>query len=224
MLPLCFALLLAAGTAVSSVAVARANAVIAARSEAAIASGSPTKMLVTFKVSEQQVTAQAGAISQSTAATTASPTAIHIAARQQVNTAVKARVLGPAAASAGGAGSRTVEEAASTAAPAVGSGVVGSVRVVRDFSHLPITLISIGSSAELAQLRANPEVLSVTADGMVRPMAMNGLSFIGQPDVQAQGYVGTGTIAVIDTGKPPIHHCCKCSVNRAGRLISSMYN
>jgi hypothetical protein len=66
---------------------------------------------------------------------------------------------------------------------------------------MPITLVSISSAAELARLRANPYVASVSADGIVRTMAMNGLDLIGQPAAQQRGYVGSGSVVTIDTGE-----------------------
>jgi hypothetical protein len=74
--------------------------------------------------------------------------------------------------------------------------------VLEDFSHLPITFVSISSADELARLRANPDVLNVEPNKVAYPAALSdALQHIGQPAVQAQGYLGRGTVVVIDSGR-----------------------
>jgi hypothetical protein len=155
-------------------------------------------MLVTFRVPEQAVADQAGAISTSAGA--ASPGDVLNAARKQANAAVKSRVLGPAAAAAAPSSGRgrVVDERGGASATAAAPG--GGVAVVTDYTSLPVTLVSVSSAAQLAALRAHPDVASVVADGVVRPMGMNGLELIGQPDVLLQRYAGAGTVVVMDTG------------------------
>ena len=138
---------------------------------------------------------QAEIIAQSAGAAVPSPEAESLA-RQQVYGAIKARVLGAAAApsSAG-----VTEEAGVASAQ---QQQAGTVQVLKDYSHMPITFASISSAAELARLRAHPDVASVVANGIARPMVMAGLELIGQPAVVQQGYTGSGgTVVVIDSGK-----------------------
>jgi hypothetical protein len=78
---------------------------------------------------------------------------------------------------------------------------VPSVRVLQDYSHLPVTFVSISSAADLARLRAHPNVVSVRANGLVRPVSQVAWEHVGQPAVLAAGWRGTGTVAVIDTGE-----------------------
>jgi hypothetical protein len=184
----------------------RRNAAIVAAAAASIAANQPTRMLVTFRVPEQAVVDQAGAISTRAAAEGMPPAEVLTAARQQVNAVVKARVLG------GAAMQQQVRPGGHTRGPAVsgappgaaaqgsGGGRAGHVAVVADYLNLPITLVSISSAAQLAALRAHPDVVSVVADRVVQPLLMNGLGLIGWPDVAAAGITGQGTVAVLDTG------------------------
>lgn len=119
-------------------------------------------------------------------------------ARQQVFSAVKASVLGAAQQPVQPAASLVTTEGGAAATTAAAQGP--TLQLVTDYRHLPLSFVSIRSPEELARLRANPLVASVTANGVVRTMAMAGLSMIGQPAVLERGYVGSGTVVTIDTG------------------------
>jgi hypothetical protein len=171
------------------------NAAIATAAEAAVAAGRRAKWLVSFRVPETQVNQQPQAVS--TAAGLDAPTVqTQSTARQQVYAAVKSSVLSsvraPAAAVPTATAASVTEEAGAR---------TQTLQVLDDYSHLPITYVSIASAEEVAQLRASPYVASVQADGVVRTMAMNGLDMIGQPAVLERGFAGTGTVVTIDTGR-----------------------
>jgi len=183
----------AAPAATSPIPTAAANAAIAAQAEADVAAGQPVQWLITFRAPEEQVVARARIISQSAGATLPQ-TQIENKARRAVYSGIKARVLGPAAQ----ATSAAVIEEAGAASPQQQQ---GSVQIITDYHFMPITYVSISSAAELERLRSNPDVLSVMANGIVRPMSMNaGLSMIGQPAVIQQGLTGDGIVVVVDTG------------------------
>ena len=77
----------------------------------------------------------------------------------------------------------------------------GDSDVVRDFSHLPISLVRIRDTAALTRLLAQPEVVGVYENRRVVPVD-TGLDLIGQPQAsQLLGQTGSGsTIVVLDTG------------------------
>lgn len=78
---------------------------------------------------------------------------------------------------------------------------LASVEVLEDYSHLPITFVSISSAEELARLRAHPDVVNVEPNQVAFTATLSdALQHIGQPAVQAQGYLGRGTVVVMDTG------------------------
>jgi len=195
-LPVCFipAAAQATAAAASPIPITAQNAAIAAQAEAAVAAGQPAQWLITFRAPEERVTARAGIISQS-AGTTIPQTQIDNIARREVYKGIKSKVLRAAAQ----ATSATVIEEAGAASQQQQQ---GGVQVITDYDYMPITYVSISSAAELERLRSNPDVLSVMANGVVRPMSMSsGLSLIGQPAVIQQGLTGAGTVVVIDTGK-----------------------
>lgn len=187
------------GTPVGSVpqsAVTTENIAIATAAEAAVAAGRPARWLVSFRVPEQQIEVQASAVATAAGPELPVRQAATIA-RQQVYAAVKSSVLKAAAAPTSATATSTdaiVTEAGSAQAQP-------SLAVVTDYSHMPITLVSISDAAELARLRANPYVASVSADGVVRTMAMNGLELIGQPAAEQLGYIGAGSVVIVDTGE-----------------------
>jgi hypothetical protein len=164
-----------------------ANAAITAQATAALTAGQPSEWLISYHTSEQQIADQAQVISAASALPAAQA---DTAARLQHFRALKARVL------QGAAG------AASTANAGTASEPLPSVQVLEDFSHLPITFVSIRNAEELARLRAHPNVLNVEPNKVAYPATLSeALQHIGQPAVQAQGYVGGGTVVILDTGE-----------------------
>jgi hypothetical protein len=161
-----------------------ANAAIVAQATAAVAAGQPSEWLISFRTSEQQITDQAQVISAASALPAAEAAT---AARLQHYRALKAR-----------AGVLQGE----TGAASTDAEPLTSVQVLEDFSHLPITFVSISSADELARLRAHPDVLNMEPNKLAYPAALSdALQHIGQPAVQAQGYLGRGTVVVIDSGR-----------------------
>jgi hypothetical protein len=172
-----------------------ANAAIIAQATAAVAAGQPSEWLVSYRTSEQQIADQAQVISAASALPAAQA---DTAARLQHYRDVKARtgVL------QGGAG------AAST-----GAEPLPSVQLLEEFTHLPVAFVSISSADDLARLQAHPDVLNVEPNKLAYPAALShALQHIGQPAVQAQGFVGHGTVVVIDSGALSCHSsigsCC----------------
>jgi hypothetical protein len=170
------------------------DADIAAQTASATALGQPGNWLVAFRVSEEQVAAHTQALAQSASLPPDSAAAVEIEARSQAYAAVKTKVLGLAAAEAVASGSTLP----TGTAPAPAS---PSLQVLADYSHLPVTYVSISSAAELARLRADPDVLSVSPNRRVKPAASAALELIGQPAVAARKWAGSGTVLVIDSGK-----------------------
>jgi uncharacterized repeat protein (TIGR01451 family) len=72
---------------------------------------------------------------------------------------------------------------------------------VRDFDHLPMSLLRVKSRAALDRLMADPKVVAVYEDAPIHHHLSYSLPFINQPAVANAGYAGSGqTVAVIDTG------------------------
>ena len=73
--------------------------------------------------------------------------------------------------------------------------------VMRNYDNLPLALVRIKSYEAFEKLMQNPDVKDLFEDGENRHHLTETLPFIGQPDVESQGYDGTGTtVVVIDTG------------------------
>ena len=72
---------------------------------------------------------------------------------------------------------------------------------IRDYDHLPMSVLRFRNRAALDRLLADPRVLAVYEDLPVYPHLAYSLPFIGQPVVSGAGITGSGTtVAVIDTG------------------------
>ncbi|WP_235355233.1 FG-GAP-like repeat-containing protein [Aliterella atlantica] len=75
------------------------------------------------------------------------------------------------------------------------------LQVIKDYSHLPMSLIRFKSSAALNRFLANSEVVRVHKNEKRQLFLDRSLSQIGQPPVAAAGRIGSGTtVAVLDTG------------------------
>jgi len=76
------------------------------------------------------------------------------------------------------------------------------IALLRDYRHLPISDIRIGSHKALEKLRARPGVVGVYANGFVHRLqsgVAQNLALVGQPQAAAAGDLGAGTtVAVID--------------------------
>ncbi len=72
---------------------------------------------------------------------------------------------------------------------------------LKHFSHLPVGFVRVHTKAALEKLLSDPGVVGVFENEVKRATLAGSLPLIGQPQVAAQGYQGTGTtVAVLDTG------------------------
>lgn len=72
---------------------------------------------------------------------------------------------------------------------------------VVDYSHFPMSVWRLRSTAALDRLRSDPLVTAVFDDALLRASSVSDLPFIDQPQAAAEGATGAGTtIAVIDGG------------------------
>jgi len=85
---------------------------------------------------------------------------------------------------------------------AVESAVAGSgATKVRDFTHFPLSVWRLTSTAALSRIEAYPGVHAVHQNLVLRPVSVSDLAFINQPQAAAAGAKGAGTtISVIDGG------------------------
>ncbi len=75
------------------------------------------------------------------------------------------------------------------------------IEELRDYDHLPMSLIRVKSLSALDRLLAAPQVQAVYEDLPIYPHLSYSLPFIGQPAVAGAGMSGSGTtVAVLDTG------------------------
>ncbi len=75
------------------------------------------------------------------------------------------------------------------------------IKIVRNYSQLPLATLQVNDRETLNQLLANPSVKAVYKNPKFRPFLSESLSFIEQPEVFAHGLGGAGTtVAVLDTG------------------------
>ena len=73
--------------------------------------------------------------------------------------------------------------------------------VLRNYSHLPLALLRIKSSAALEKIAAHPEVIALYVNERRYPVLAQSLPLIGQPQAAAAGDDGAGaTVLVIDSG------------------------
>ncbi len=79
--------------------------------------------------------------------------------------------------------------------------IPGSVTVLVDYNHLPMSFVRIHSRAALAALADRPEVMDIFENQARYRTLEESLPLINQPPVAADGHTGAGTtIAVLDTG------------------------
>jgi uncharacterized repeat protein (TIGR01451 family) len=72
---------------------------------------------------------------------------------------------------------------------------------LRDYDHLPLSLIRFKNRAGLEKLLADKRVTAIYEDAPIYPDMAYSLPFIGQPTVAGAGYNGSGqTVVVLDTG------------------------
>lgn len=77
----------------------------------------------------------------------------------------------------------------------------GDVETIREYSHLPMSLLRVRSRAALDRLLASPEIVGVYEDSVLRKQLSESRILVGQPAASAAGHRGTGTtVAVLDGG------------------------
>ena len=72
--------------------------------------------------------------------------------------------------------------------------------IIRDYKHLPLTLVRIRSKRAIERLVNLAEVKSLHVNRSFYPHLSESLPFIDQPDFCACGYGGDSVVAVLDTG------------------------
>jgi hypothetical protein len=152
-----------------------------------MASGQAAQWIVTYRVSADEVAAEAATplAASATAATIAAAGASSPAdaALLRMQRTVKARVMSP--------GGALAAQGAS---------------VVRDFQNLPVSVVALPSAAALATLRADPSVASVEPNRPNSRALVQSLPLVDQPAAVAAGSKGAGCyVAVLDTGADYTH-------------------
>jgi subtilisin family serine protease len=73
--------------------------------------------------------------------------------------------------------------------------------ILRDYSHLPMTVLRLRSLKQLDQLAGRADIIAIYADQPIYPHLTQSLPLIEQPTAASVGYTGTGaTMAILDTG------------------------
>ena len=82
---------------------------------------------------------------------------------------------------------------------------IPDVSSIRQFKFIPYMAMEVDEAA-LESLAADPAVVSVEQDLVVKPLLARSTPLIGAPDAWGQGYAGSGqTIAILDTGVDKDH-------------------
>ena len=72
---------------------------------------------------------------------------------------------------------------------------------IEDYDNLPVMFLRVKSQKGLERLAAQPGVMGIYENRKYSPLLQQSLPLIGQPEVAAAGYTGSGTaVAVLDTG------------------------
>ena len=80
-----------------------------------------------------------------------------------------------------------------------------SISSVKRFKYIPYLAMEVDAAA-LAALAADPEVVSVEEDKLLKPMLEESIPLVGAPHAWSQGFSGSGqTIAILDTGVDKDH-------------------
>lgn len=96
--------------------------------------------------------------------------------------------------------------------------------VLKDYSHLPVSLVRIYSEGALDRLLAHPGVAGVYEDIIVKIALAESLPLIKQPQVTAAGNMGAGTaVAILDSGvdyaRPAFGSCSAPGVPANCRVV-----
>lgn len=98
------------------------------------------------------------------------------------------------------------------------------IEVLKDYSHLPVNFVRVRSRQALDRLLMHPGVAGVFENRLEQKLLAESLPLIGQPQVAAQGNLGTGTtVAVLDTGvdytKPAFGSCTAPGVPSTCKVV-----
>ena len=89
-----------------------------------------------------------------------------------------------------------------------------SLSSVRRFKYIPFLAMEVDAAA-LEALAADPEVVSIEEDKLLKPMLAESVPLVGAPQAWSQGFSGSGqTIAILDTGVDKYHRFL------AGKVVS----
>lgn len=194
-----------ADDAASGLAPAAADSIAAdAAAPLSSAKGEQTPVVVSFRITDQDIVEAAAADAPAARATGASRAAALRSALARAHASVKARVL---------------------AGPDGVAARVG-VRVVQDYPNLPVSLLSVSGSAALDTLRRHPLVRSVARDKPVSPALKESLPLINQPAATAAGYTGAGCVTAVldftpDWNVPDLGSCSAPSAPEPCRVLYS---
>ena len=80
-----------------------------------------------------------------------------------------------------------------------------SISSVKRFKYIPYVAMEVDAAA-LEALAADPEVVSIEEDKLLKPMLEESIPLVGAPQAWSQGFSGSGqTIAILDTGVDQDH-------------------
>ena len=133
---------------------------------------------------------------------------VRVQSEGRVRVIVGLRTRGQPVASAA-AGSRQAEDRTGPIARAQQALAVRmsgqNVSSTRRFRFIPFVAMEVGEAA-LKALASDPEVVSIEADGVSKPLLAESTALIGAPYAWEQGYDGSGqAIAILDTGVDKDH-------------------
>lgn len=122
----------------------------------------------------------------------------------------------------------TMEKNAFSATRQSARTALGAANVVflREYAHLPFALVRVQNNAALINLLNHPLVVNVAENVSVTPQTNESLPLIHQPQVVANGRLGTGaTVAVLDTGAniatPSLGYCNAANSPASCRVVAT---
>jgi len=81
-----------------------------------------------------------------------------------------------------------------------------NIEEIRDYSHLPMSVVRVNSVQGLEQLMAHPQVKAVHENTFIRPQLNQSLPLIRQSPTKSIGLTGVGAaVAILDTGVDYTH-------------------
>ena len=98
------------------------------------------------------------------------------------------------------------------AALAAGSAAAAAGAVVtQEYDNLPVSVVTVASTAALEALRSDPRVEAVEPVTIKQRMLTESLALVDQPQAATRGFAGAGcSIAIIDDGACFAPHAAPC--------------